>query len=301
MTTSGGTITVRKLEENYCEFTLEGVTPAVANTLRRTILADVPTLAIDEVVIVENSSVLFDETLAHRLALIPLMVDEDAYEALLQCYEEGRGGDCIASFSLELEAERPTVVYSGHIKFEGFTSELASLAKVVVKPVSNLIPIVKLAPGQKVALVANARMGIGREHAKWKPVSVAAYKCYPKIQVLKKEVCEEDCRKCVEACPRGVLNAEGGELKVVAERIEECNTCRACEEACPGVIKVSWDNSRFIFKVEGIGVLPVSKIVEVAMRRVVWRMDKLLSEVWKAASAGSKEQFYQGKPAEVPL
>jgi len=285
-------IVVRRIDENHCEFLLEGVTPAVANALRRALLSDVPTLAIDEVAIAENSSVLFDEILTHRLALIPLRVDEDTYEVLLQCYEEGRRNDCTALFSLDISAEKTTTVYSGHLKFQGFTGGLPSLAAVDVRPVSDLIPIVKLAPGQKVVLEAYARMGVGREHAKWQPVSVAAYKYYPRVLILREDC--PDCKACAEACPKGVLKVEGGRLRVVKEKIEECTMCRACSEACPGIVEVSWDDRKFIFKVEGVGVLPVRKVVEVAMRRIIRRADVFLRKVNEALLSPPSKS----KPAE---
>lgn len=272
-------ITVRKLDENHCEFMLENVTPAIANTLRRVLQADVPVLAIDEVVIIENDSVLFDEILAHRLAMIPLKVDDYTYETLLQCYEEGKREDCIATFILEIEAEKPLTVYSGHMKFSGFSGEMSSLVSAEVKPASDLIPIVKLAPGQKIILEAYAKMGTGKEHAKWQAATVA-YKYYPRLLILEGE-CGGNCQKCVEACPRGILSIENDRIKVVENRIEECTMCRACEEACPKVIKVSWDDGRFIYRVEGVGSLPVSKIIDVSMRRITWRIDNFVNEVQK--------------------
>jgi len=269
---------VRRLEGNECRFVLKGVTPAVANALRRALMSDVPTLAVDEVIVVENSSVLFDEVLAHRLALVPLKVDEETYEALLGCFEEGRRDDCIGSFTLEVEADRVMTVYSGHLKFAGFSGEFGSLAYAEVRPVSDMIPIVKLAPGQKVVLEAYAKMGTGKEHAKWQPVSVAAYKYYPKVAVLKKD-CGEECRKCADVCPKGVLRWREGVLEVVEEKLEECTMCRACEEAYPDAVRISWDSTRFIFSIEGLGVLPVSKVVEVAMRRLLRRLDRLIEAV----------------------
>ena len=49
-------------------FTAEDITPAMANALRRIMISEIPTLAIEWVDFHENTSVLFDEIIAHRLA-----------------------------------------------------------------------------------------------------------------------------------------------------------------------------------------------------------------------------------------
>jgi DNA-directed RNA polymerase II subunit RPB3 len=66
---------VRKLTPEYCEFVLSGSDPSMANALRRIIIAEVATVAIDLVEIENNTTVLNDEFLAHRLGLLPLKSD----------------------------------------------------------------------------------------------------------------------------------------------------------------------------------------------------------------------------------
>ena len=63
--------------DRSARFLVRGVTPAFANGVRRAILADVPTLSIDSVRVIENSSVMFDEPIALRLGLIPLTTPDD--------------------------------------------------------------------------------------------------------------------------------------------------------------------------------------------------------------------------------
>ena len=65
-------IKIRVLKDDYCEFLLTDTDPSIANALRRVMIADVPTIAIDLVEVELNSTVLNDEFIAHRLGLIPL-------------------------------------------------------------------------------------------------------------------------------------------------------------------------------------------------------------------------------------
>lgn len=66
-------VRVRSCSRYALEFELIGVDLAVANALRRIMIAEVPTLTIDLVEIRENTSALHDEFIAHRLGLVPLI------------------------------------------------------------------------------------------------------------------------------------------------------------------------------------------------------------------------------------
>jgi DNA-directed RNA polymerase II subunit RPB3 len=68
-------IHIRKLEDDYAEFILSDTDASLANALRRIMIAEVPTIAIDLVDFENNTSVLNDEFVAHRLGLIPLVSD----------------------------------------------------------------------------------------------------------------------------------------------------------------------------------------------------------------------------------
>jgi len=139
------------------------------NAIRRMAISEVPTLAIDDVVILENSSVMHDEAVAHRLGLIPLRTDLDRFVMPQDCDCKSTLGcsKCRVLLVLDSEAmEKTTIVTSGELLSE---DEL-------VKPVSKDIPIVVLAPAQKLKFEAYARLGVGKDHAKWQPTSAAIVK-----------------------------------------------------------------------------------------------------------------------------
>jgi len=169
-------IKVLNREQDTLRFVLSDVSPAFANAIRRIILAEVPVMAIDDVMILENSSVMYDEIPAHRLGLIPVTTDP-TYNLPEECTCKSELGceKCRASLSLEIEASDPVeVVYTSNLKPEN----------PEVKPVSDKIPIVKLAQGQRVKLEAYARLGRGRDHAKWQPASACAYSYDEKLRTF---------------------------------------------------------------------------------------------------------------------
>ncbi len=255
---------IRVLESNAERIVLdvEGATPAFLNSIRRAAIAEVPTLAVDEVIFYNNDSVMWDEVLAHRLALVPLKVEPlEGYDALRDCYEHGN--DCAALFVLDEEAvERVKTVYSGHLRFEGFEGLIEGPARINVEPVSKKIPIVKLARGQRLRLTAIAKMGVGREHAKWQPTSAVAYRFAAQIKILK-EPDPETAAKIADVCPRKVFAVENG--KLVVKNLEACNTCRECQDRYPQYVSVTWDSSKARFTLESVGALPAWKILLTAV------------------------------------
>ncbi len=101
-------------------------------------------MAIEDVIIIENTSVLYDEVIAHRLGLIPLKTDLDTFVLPEECDCKSELGcsKCRASFTLEVESvDEPVMVYSSDLKGDSD-----------VTPVSGGIPIVKLGPSQRLKL-----------------------------------------------------------------------------------------------------------------------------------------------------
>ena len=156
-------------EDQIITIKFNNVPRQYVNAIRRLSISEVPTLAIDDVVILDNSSVMHDEAIAHRLGLIPLRTDLDRFVMSHDCDCKSTLGcsKCRVLLVLDSEAnEKTRVVTSGELLSE---DEL-------VKPVSKDIPIIVLAPSQKLKFEAYARLGVGKDHAKWQPTSAAVVK-----------------------------------------------------------------------------------------------------------------------------
>ena len=135
---------------------LQGMPLQYANAIRRICLNGVPIFAIDTVDILENSSILADEGIAHRLGLIPLKTE-------LSAIETSSDSDRIMLTLDSGDSTETRTIFSGEIESQDDT----------IKPISEKIPIVTLAPNQRIKFEAHARLGRGTEHAKWNSSNIA--------------------------------------------------------------------------------------------------------------------------------
>ncbi|MCI4432082.1 MAG: DNA-directed RNA polymerase subunit D [Nitrosopumilus sp.] len=145
---------------------LKGISLQYANALRRICLNGIPIFAIDTVDIIENSSVLPDEGLAHRLGLIPIRTDLSRFNEPSKCDCQSETGCSNCKVMLVLDSGDSDITRT--ILSNELTSEDES-----VKPTSDKIPIVQLAPGQRIKIECYARLGRGTEHAKWNSSNIA--------------------------------------------------------------------------------------------------------------------------------
>jgi DNA-directed RNA polymerase subunit D len=178
---------------------LKGIPLQYANALRRVCLNGVPVFAIDTVDIIENTSALPDEGLAHRLGLIPLKTDLKRFNEPSKCDCQSESGCSNCKILLVLdsgESEETRSVLSNELSSEDET----------VKPVSEKIPIVTLAPGQKIKLECYARLGRGTEHAKWNSSNISTL-----------TDTDKDNEKILTVESTGALNPE----QIILEGVEE--------------------------------------------------------------------------------
>ncbi|MDC0042085.1 DNA-directed RNA polymerase subunit alpha [Candidatus Nitrosopelagicus sp.] len=134
---------------------IKGVPLQYANALRRICLNGVPIYAVESIDMLENSSVLADEGVAHRVGLIPLKTD-------LSASKDGNENDKIMLTLDSGVSDETRTILSGEMKSQDES----------VVPTSNDIPIVTLAPGQSIKFEAYARLGKGTEHARWNSANV---------------------------------------------------------------------------------------------------------------------------------
>ncbi len=225
-----------QVTDRQARFILSETTPAVVNSVRRSLIADVESMSIDEVNFYNNTSVLFDEMLALRLGLIPLTGGGN-YVPASTCSCNGEGcSQC--QVSLTLNVKGPITVYS---------SDLAS-SDPEVTPADSNIPIIKLFKDQELMLEAIARKGSAKDHARFQSAIAASYKHLPKFSV---NDCN-GCKECVEACPKQIINYEGDTVRIADEL--QCTLCNLCVEACEsGALTVTGDPHSFVFYMESDG------------------------------------------------
>ncbi len=240
--------------ERSAQFVVRGVTPAFANGIRRAMIADVPTLSIDTVRMVENSSVMFDEQLALRLGLVPLTTPVGEFER----------GDTV---TLSLDVTGPGTAYSG---------DLISRDEQV-QPADENIPIIELKEGQRLELEADAVLDSGTEHAKHQGGVSVGYRHLQYVEIVGErgefEEAETQILRGVieERAPEHAAgDAAEGEL-VPTEQFEHDLTTRY-----PGKkVEVHDIENAFVFDVETDGSFPVTTLVDQAAASLADRADEL--------------------------
>ncbi|ORX99899.1 DNA-directed RNA polymerase [Clohesyomyces aquaticus] len=219
-------------------FSLTRIDTSLANAFRRILLAEIPTLAIESVFIFQNTSVIQDEVLAHRLGLIPLCGDRSAISWLK--WHRGPAHDdpdakqdeltdynsCVLELEVACEwadgglakaaqgETNPDVLYKNHSVYArdliwkpvGRQHDKFDKAQPL-KAANPDILIAKMRPGQSIRLVVHAFKGIGMDHAKFSPVATASYRLLPTIDIVRPIVGAE-AKKFARCFPKGVIALE---------------------------------------------------------------------------------------------
>lgn len=209
----------------------------LVNCFRRAVMADVQTFAAKNILIYENSSIMPDEMLAHRISMIPIKADAKKYKE-----------DEIVK--LVLEKEGPCTVYSRDIK--------STDPKIDVP--DKKVMIVKLKKDQKLKIEIEAGIGKGSDHAKWQP-AIIGYRNIAEISVGKE--CNL-CKDCISACSKKLLEVKGKSIALAEPA--ECDLCGECKDACKAAqLKIRGKENSFLLSIETLKGLEHDEIIDAAI------------------------------------
>ncbi|MBW3004074.1 DNA-directed RNA polymerase subunit D [Candidatus Woesearchaeota archaeon] len=245
-------------------FVLKDTTAAFANSLRRTIMDEVPTMAIEDVEIRKNNSILYDEIIAHRLGLVVLKTDLKSYNEPDKCKCNGEGcARCQLKLTLKSKSQIVTA------------AEISSADPKVV-PVFDKTPIVKLTKGQDIELEATAVLGRGKDHAKWSP-GLVFYKHPVNIKLNVSKIKNPD--ELAQVCPVNIFDVKSGKVSINSKNVSICHLCEACTDLCPGGVELNEDRSSFIFTIEPWGQLKAKDMVKKAVDILQDKLDNFVDKV----------------------
>lgn len=239
----------QQVEQDRCDFVLQSCSLALANSLRRAMLAEIPTIAIDLVDITTNSSVLPDEYLAHRLGLIPLTskgVDEKLTYSrdCEQCDDHCEYCSVVLRLHAKCERVGTMMVYARDLVIKDKDARQDAIGRPVIRDANGTGPLLaKLRQGQEIQLECIAKKGIAKEHAKWAPTAAIGFEYDPNNKLRHLDYWYETDAK--EEWPVDERNANWEGDDTAADAAFD-------PDAVP---------SAFFFDVEGVGVLEPDDIV----------------------------------------
>lgn len=308
-------VEVIKLDKDDIVFDMIGIDASIANAFRRILIAELPTMAIEKVFIANNTSVINDEVLSHRLGLIPLKVDPRLFDYMSEkdvpnekntivfklharCEKGDQRGahrlsvkskDLIwlpngSEFPIENSASNTTSKPKTYTSFNCSQDSLPEFSdpEKPISPTYGDILIDRLGPGQEIELEAHAVKGVGKTHAKWSPVATAWYRMLPEV-VLLQEVKDEKAEELVKKCPVKVFDIEdvGNGKRAMAARPRDCTLCRECirGEGWDKYVALRRVKDHFIFTIESTGALPPEVLFTEAVKILEDKCELLITEL----------------------
>jgi len=289
-------IDIVKMNKMDMEFDLIGFNPALANAFRRILLSEVPSMAIEKVHIYQNTSIMQDEVLAHRLGLIPLKADPRLFSWKGdKADDEGTENDTL-EFELKIKCSRNPGADPSAEPDEAFVNHRALTEHMtwVPKggqadrmsdpgPVEKDILINKLRPGHEMDMRMFAVKGIGRDHAKFSPVATAFYRLLPEI-TIDQEVTGEAAVRLQKCFSPGVVQlspTNDGKKKavVVNARNDSCSRNVYRYDDLKDCVTLSKVKDHFIFTVESVGAMPPQDLFAQACDVLISKCDTFLKEL----------------------
>jgi len=196
---AGMKVQIEKIKSKYAEIDIENIPLYLLNAIRRIMLSELPKLAIEDVVIYDNTTALFDEIISHRLGLVPIPTDLSLLNFKADCACNGVGcPSCTVRYTLSKEGGG--AVHSGDL-------QPAEASWAITE---DKIPIVELFGDQRLILEVEAVLGRGRDHAKWQSVISPGYRFHPHISFKKEN--KEQVEEFISELPDGLVTMKDNEL-----------------------------------------------------------------------------------------
>lgn len=271
-------IKISHIDEREANFDLVHVDTSIANAFRRIMISEVPSVAAENVYFLNNTSVIQDEVLAHRIGLVPLKVDPDMLSWIDQSLpEEERFTDentivmtlnvkCTRNPNAPKDATDPKIlyhnssVYARDLVFEPQGKQSETFANCPVVPCDPDILLAKLRPGQEISLRVHCILGIGSDHAKFSPVSTASYRLLPHINITQ-PITGELATKFQKCFPSGVIDINSdGEAVVKDARKDTVSREVLRHEEFNNMVKLGRVRDHFVFNVESSGAMTPEEI-----------------------------------------
>ncbi|ENN72737.1 DNA-directed RNA polymerases I and III subunit RPAC1 [Dendroctonus ponderosae] len=293
-------IVVIRRNNTDMEFDLIGIQHFLANTFRRLMLSEVPTMAIDKVHVLNNTSIIQDEVLAHRLGLIPLKADPRLFQSVADVNEAPTEKNTL-EFELKVKCShnreiskkessraediyKNSNVYSKQIKWVPIGSQRSRFNESDVGPIHQDILIAKMRPGHELDLKLFATKSNGKDHAKFSPVATAFYRLLPDIKIVKPVEGEAAFRlqKCFSQGVISVRKENDRQYAVVNESHARYDTgCRNVfrYDDLKDSVVMSKIQDHFIFTIESVGALPPDAIFREALSVLKAKCSALLTEL----------------------
>ena len=275
-------VAVVELKTRSVKLELTKTSASQVNAIRRTLLSDVPKLAIEDVEFhlgpirdeasgkdYDSSTSMFDEAVALRMGLLPIPTDLGQFRRKSECTCAGAGCvHCQVMYSVDKKG--PCTVYA---------RDLVPLGDASLTILEPEVPIVRLGARQALLAYATAIVGTAREHAKWQVAHAVGQSPVPHAHIARHAGCSDACLKRVSAsCPVNILPFAGGKLTVTDE--SKCILCGACENACEhGSVTVEPDPAAFYLQFETDGSLTARETLRFALKDLKRRFEELREAV----------------------
>ncbi|VAI16520.1 unnamed protein product [Triticum turgidum subsp. durum] len=279
-------VRIRELKDEYAKFELKDTDASMANALRRVMIAEVPTVAIDLVEIESNSSVLNDEFLAHRLGLIPLTSSAAMSMRFSRdcdaCDGDGSCEYCSVEFHLSNSNPVERIREPKEVLHDAVDPPSQDLRfQQVTTYGAKGILIVKLRRGQELRLRAIARKGIGKDHAKWSPAATVTFMYEPDIcinQELMETLTLEEKQSWVESSPTKVFDIDPVTQQVTivdpeAYTYDDEVIKKAEAMGKPGLVEINAKEDSFVFTVETTGAITAYELIMNAITVLRQKLD----------------------------